>query len=84
MADHNDSAVAEPRAHCRISIEGQQKAEVLRDVLLGPVDVERLPAQLIAPEGTLLWMVDKAAAAKLPHKSMQTRITERASKRVSI
>jgi 6-phosphogluconolactonase len=43
--------------------EGQQKAQVLRDVLLGPRDPERLPAQLIAPEGKLLWMVDDAAAA---------------------
>jgi 6-phosphogluconolactonase len=47
-------------------IEGPQKAEVLRDVLLGPLDPERLPAQLIAPEGKLLWMVDEAAASLLP------------------
>jgi len=46
-------------------VEGPAKAEVLRDVLLGPVDVERLPAQLIAPEGKLLWMVDEAAATLL-------------------
>ncbi len=44
-------------------IEGEQKAKVLRDVLLGPRDPERLPAQLIAPQGKLLWMVDAAAAA---------------------
>jgi 6-phosphogluconolactonase len=44
-------------------IQGQDKAEVLREVLLGPRDIERLPAQLIAPEGKLLWMVDEAAAA---------------------
>ncbi len=44
-------------------IQGQDKAQVLRDVLLGPRDPERLPAQLIAPEGKLLWMVDEAAAA---------------------
>jgi 6-phosphogluconolactonase len=47
-------------------VEGQQKAEVLRDVLLGPVDADRLPAQLIAPEGKLLWMTDEAAASQLP------------------
>lgn len=47
-------------------VEGQQKAEVLRDVLLGPPDQERLPAQLIDPEGNLLWMVDEAAASLLP------------------
>lgn len=44
-------------------IQGQEKAEVLREVLLGPRDPERLPAQLIAPVGKLLWMVDEAAAA---------------------
>jgi 6-phosphogluconolactonase len=47
-------------------IEGPQKAEVLRDVLLGPPYPERLPAQLVAPEGKLLWMVDEAAAGLLP------------------
>ena len=47
-------------------VEGQQKAEVLRDVLFGPPDQERLPAQLIDPEGKLLWMVDEAAASLLP------------------
>ncbi len=43
-------------------VEGNQKAEVLGDVLLGTPDPERLPAQLIAPEGKLLWMADEAAA----------------------
>jgi 6-phosphogluconolactonase len=47
-------------------ITGQQKAQVLRDVLLGPRDPERLPAQLINPEGKLLWLVDEPAAALLP------------------
>jgi len=44
-------------------IEGAQKADVLREILVGPRDPERLPAQLIAPQGKLLWMVDAAAAA---------------------
>jgi 6-phosphogluconolactonase len=44
-------------------VTGQQKAQVLREVLLGPRDPERLPAQLINPEGKLLWLVDEAAAA---------------------
>lgn len=47
-------------------IEGAGKAEVLRDVMLGPRDPERLPAQLISPQGKLLWMVDQAAAALVP------------------
>jgi 6-phosphogluconolactonase len=46
-------------------VEGPQKAQVLRDVLLGPRDPQRLPAQLITPDGKLFWMVDKAAAALL-------------------
>jgi 6-phosphogluconolactonase len=46
-------------------VEGRQKAEVLRDVLLGTPNPNRLPAQLIAPEGKLLWMVDEAVAALL-------------------
>ncbi len=49
-------------------IAGEEKAQVLRDVLLGPRDPERLPAQLIAPEGTLLWMVDEAAATLLSRR----------------
>jgi 6-phosphogluconolactonase len=48
-------------------VQGQEKAQVLREVLLGPSDPERLPAQLIAPEGKLLWMVDEAAATLLSH-----------------
>ena len=48
-------------------VDGPQKAQVLREVLLGPPDPQRLPAQLITPEGKLFWMVDKAAAALLLH-----------------
>ncbi|MGA2989554.1 MAG: 6-phosphogluconolactonase [Candidatus Korobacteraceae bacterium] len=44
-------------------IAGREKAQVLRDVLLGPRDPERLPAQLIVPEGNLLWLADAAAAS---------------------
>jgi 6-phosphogluconolactonase len=44
-------------------IAGGEKAEVLREVLLGPRDPQRLPAQLIVPEGKLLWLTDRAAAA---------------------
>jgi 6-phosphogluconolactonase len=46
-------------------ITGEEKADVLREVLLGPRDPARLPAQLIAPEGKLLWMVDEAVASQL-------------------
>ena len=47
-------------------VEAKQKAKVLHEVLLGPNDPQRLPAQLIAPEGRLIWMLDEAAASLLP------------------
>jgi 6-phosphogluconolactonase len=48
-------------------IDGDEKADVLAEVLTGPRDVERLPSQLIRPvSGTLLFLLDEAAAAKLP------------------
>jgi 6-phosphogluconolactonase len=43
---------------------GTGKAEVLRDVLRGPVDVHRLPAQLARREGAT-WILDRAATASL-------------------
>ena len=48
-------------------VEGTSKAEVLKQVLLGPYQPETLPAQLIRPEsGELSLLLDRAAAAKLP------------------
>ncbi len=47
-------------------VEGRQKAEVVTRVLVGALDPEHLPAQLIVPEGRLLWMLDEAAASLLP------------------
>ncbi len=47
-------------------VESKQKAGVVREILLGPSDPERLPAQRIAPEGKLLWMLDEAAASRMP------------------
>lgn len=48
-------------------IEDETKAEVLREVLLGPYRPETLPSQLIQPEsGELSLLLDNAAAAKLP------------------
>lgn len=54
-------------------IAGEEKKQVLREVLLGPHDPERLPAQLIAPEGKLLWLVDAAAAALVPGSGHERR-----------
>jgi 6-phosphogluconolactonase len=53
---------------CRIVflVEGADKADILAEVL-GGQDVRRYPAQGIAPsDGELVWLVDAAAAAKLP------------------
>jgi 6-phosphogluconolactonase len=48
-------------------IGGADKAEILRQVVTGPRDVERLPSQLIRPAGGILTLIlDKAAAALLP------------------
>lgn len=44
-------------------VSGPGKAQVLQDVLNGPKDPEKLPAQLIAPtSGKLTWLADKDAA----------------------
>ncbi|PYS83030.1 MAG: 6-phosphogluconolactonase [Acidobacteria bacterium] len=47
-------------------VTGAGKADRLREVLKGERDPARLPSQLIQPrDGTLEWLVDRAAAAKL-------------------
>ena len=51
-------------------VEGEKKAEVLKTVLRGPQQPDKLPAQVINPEdGKLYWFVDKKAAALLPEKT---------------
>lgn len=46
---------------------GADKATIMRDVVTGVFDPERLPAQLIRPTtGQLTWMIDPPAAEKLP------------------
>jgi 6-phosphogluconolactonase len=48
-------------------ISGADKAQILKEVLAGPRDVERLPSQLIRPaSGILTLILDKSAAAELP------------------
>lgn len=47
-------------------VAGSAKAERLHEVLRGERDPERLPAQIVRPkDGSVVWMVDQAAAAKL-------------------
>ena len=53
-------------AHIVFMVTGAAKAERLREVIRGPRDPERLPSQLIRPvDGSLTWLVDKAAARLL-------------------
>ena len=48
-------------------IEGEAKAQVLHDVLLGPYEPETRPSQLIRPASRrLMFLLDSAAASKLP------------------
>lgn len=47
-------------------VNGAGKAEMLHKVLDGPIDVDRMPSQVIRPEnGRLRWFVDEDAAAQL-------------------
>jgi 6-phosphogluconolactonase len=48
-------------------IAGESKADVVRDVIIGPQQPEQLPAQLINPaQGELIWLLDSSVAANLP------------------
>jgi 6-phosphogluconolactonase len=47
-------------------VAGADKAHVLKEVLRGPHEPERLPSQLIrANHGSLIWLMDEPAAAEL-------------------
>jgi 6-phosphogluconolactonase len=51
-------------------VSGAGKAGVLREVLEGPIDPHRLPAQLIRPShGELHWLVDQDTGALLTRKA---------------
>ncbi|MBN2502168.1 MAG: 6-phosphogluconolactonase [Anaerolineales bacterium] len=53
-------------ANVAFLVEGEGKAERLKEVLEGPQQPDVLPAQIIAPEdGNLYWFVDEEAAADL-------------------
>jgi 6-phosphogluconolactonase len=48
-------------------VTGEEKAETLKKVLTEDEQSDRLPARLIQPtRGRLLWLVDRAAANRLP------------------
>lgn len=55
-------------------VSGQDKAEALAQVLEGPADAERLPAQLIKPRsGIVTWLADTGAASKLTKSAHASR-----------
>lgn len=48
---------------------GERKAAVIAEVLEGPIDTQRLPAQIIRPaEGQVEWFLDQSAASRLESK----------------
>ena len=50
-------------------VSGAGKAAVLKEILEGPFRPDTLPAQIVRPaDGTLLWMLDREAAALLKGK----------------
>ena len=47
-------------------VAGANKAEVVKEVMEGPYQPDRLPAQLIQPANSeIRWLLDEAAAAKI-------------------
>ncbi len=46
-------------------VGGGGKADMLKQVLEGEIDVDTLPSQVIRPAGELVWLVDEAAASNL-------------------
>jgi 6-phosphogluconolactonase len=53
-------------------IGGADKAQILKEVVMGPRDTERLPSQLITPTGDILTLLlDCAAASLLPAPDAQ-------------
>jgi len=56
---------------------GEKKAITLAEVLSDRYNPEYYPAQRIDPkEGKLIWLVDEAAASKLPRKIKGLKICE--------
>jgi 6-phosphogluconolactonase len=58
------------------TVAGSAKAGVLRQVIEGPHQPDKLPAQAIRPSGgKLTWLVDRAAAAQLTTVSDGERVS---------
>jgi len=56
-------------------VQGPDKAQALEAVLQGPYEPQNFPSQLIRPtNGSLLWLVDAAAAALLDKRLLSTSV----------
>lgn len=55
-------------------VAGADRAAPLAEVITGPSDPKRLPAQFIQPDGQLIWYLDDAAAARLPAPLAQENV----------
>jgi 6-phosphogluconolactonase len=59
-------------AHVLFLVSGSEKAKLLSQVLHGQFKPDLFPAQAVKPvDGTLHWLVDQDAAAKLPIQQLQ-------------
>lgn len=55
-------------------VSGAEKAEAVYKVLEGERDPERIPGQVLQPEkGSVLWLLDAAAASRLPRREQEVR-----------
>jgi 6-phosphogluconolactonase len=52
--------------HILVLVSGERKADVVRRVFVEPPMGPRLPVQMLAPQGTIEWHLDRAAAGYLP------------------
>jgi 6-phosphogluconolactonase len=67
-------AVLNSAGHVVFAVAGSGKAGVLRQVVEGSHQPDRLPAQVIRPSpGNLTWLVDRAAASQLTAASASER-----------
>lgn len=52
-------------AHIALVVAGAGKAPVVQTALGGSQSSDRLPVQMVSPEGELTWFLDRDAASKL-------------------
>jgi 6-phosphogluconolactonase len=57
--------VVNAAAYVEMLAPGADKAEVAWKVLRGPRDPHRIPAQMVRPAGEMVWLLDRASAARL-------------------